>query len=75
MGLYLNPGNDLFARAVNYEIYVDKSRHYYEALSGYSGKVSIVGISYSHTTKEHKCVIECIRDINKNYDFILLNLD
>ena len=25
MGIYLNPGNDLFEMAVNSEIYVDKS--------------------------------------------------
>ena len=25
MGIYLNPGNDLFRQAVNSEIYVDKS--------------------------------------------------
>jgi len=26
MGIYLNPSNDLFARVINSEIYVDKSR-------------------------------------------------
>ncbi|MBE6844344.1 MAG: AAA family ATPase [Ruminococcus sp.] len=40
-----------------------KLRHYYETLSGFSGEVMLVGISYDRTTKEHKCMIECLSDI------------
>ena len=41
MGIYLNPGNDLFAEAANSEIYVDKTM-----LIGFTNKV--IGTSQKH---------------------------
>ena len=38
-----------------------KEKHYPELLSGYTGKMVLVGINYDEETKEHSCKIEKIR--------------
>ncbi|MCD8201661.1 MAG: PD-(D/E)XK nuclease domain-containing protein [Clostridia bacterium] len=40
-----------------------KDNHYTEALSGYKGKILLVGISYKTEREEHTCVIE---EVEKN---------
>jgi hypothetical protein len=53
MGIYVNPGKDGFERAVNSQIYVDKT-----GLLEYEGDMLLVGVNYDKETKEHTCVIE-----------------
>ena len=37
-----------------------KMRRYFKALSGYAGKILLVGINYDSISKEHSCAIEMI---------------
>ena len=52
MGIYVNPGNEEFKRAVNSKIYVDKT------LKDYHGRLLLVGINYRKAEKTYTCRIE-----------------
>jgi len=43
-----------------------KNKHYTESLEDYCGNIILIGINYDKTTKEHPCIIEQMKCVNKS---------